>query len=487
MSKRVVIVGAGIAGLTAGIHAQRSGFDTTIVEQHTIPGGMCTSWRRKGYLFEGGMHWLTGSSPKTAVFQMWKDIGAIDEETPMLLGDPFRSMEWEGQVIHVFRDIDKTAEQLLALSPADEKPIRQLVKDTKVLCRMQMPVIDIKGVKVEKPRRMGLGSLFNMLPALPTVARLSRISCLEWTRQFAHPGIQQLFRILQDEYAASSLLFTLATLHAGDGGYPEGGSLAFAQRMAETFTGLGGKLLYGTPVQKVDVRDGKACGVVLEGATLEADAVIVTQDAAAALGRLFDTPPQDAWLAELRETVNPAVCTFVSIGVRTPLPDGLLPEWELEEPITYADQAINRISFNSYRRYAPEGATALTTALLADTYDFWEKARAEGRYEAEKQALADQFSRALCAKYPQCVGNIEVIDIATPLTYERYTSAFHGSWMTITPPRDKMKRYLGACESVDGLFFAGQRLMPPGGLPSAAASGRQTAQLVCRRFDAVFK
>lgn len=55
MMKKVIIVGAGISGLTAGIYACQSGFDVTIYESHTIPGGACTSWRRNGYLFEGGM------------------------------------------------------------------------------------------------------------------------------------------------------------------------------------------------------------------------------------------------------------------------------------------------------------------------------------------------------------------------------------------------------------------------------------------------
>ena len=65
MKKRsVVVIGAGIAGLSAAVYLQRSGFDVTIYEQHEIPGGLSTSWSRKGYLFEGGMHWLTGFEPR---------------------------------------------------------------------------------------------------------------------------------------------------------------------------------------------------------------------------------------------------------------------------------------------------------------------------------------------------------------------------------------------------------------------------------------
>ena len=54
--KKLIVIGGGIAGLSAGIYAQKCGFDTTIFESHSISGGNCTSWKRGGYLFEGGMH-----------------------------------------------------------------------------------------------------------------------------------------------------------------------------------------------------------------------------------------------------------------------------------------------------------------------------------------------------------------------------------------------------------------------------------------------
>ena len=487
MSKKVIIIGAGVAGLSAGIYARRSGFDVTILEQHSIPGGMCTSWKRKGYLFEGAMHWLTGSSPKTEVYQIWKDTGALSDNVPVFLRDPFRSVEWEGEVLHLYRDIDKTAEHLRKVSPTDEPLLRKLVKDVKAACKMQMPIFDIKGIKAENPKKMSIGFLLKMLPAMPVMSRYGKIACNDLAMRFKHPGIQRLLRGLPDEYTATSLIFTLATLHSGDGGYPEGGSLAMVQRMAKTFTDLGGKLLLNTKVQKVNIQNGQADGVTLVDSTLNADAVIVTQETVAALGCLFDTPPKDDWLTELRDTVKSEVCTYISVGVRAELPDGVLPEWKLETPIKYAGQTINEIYFNSYWHYAPVGGTALTTALMGDTYGFWKQAKDKGRYDDEKQALSAQISRVLCAKYPQCEGNIEVIDIATPLTYERYTGAYHGSWMSVTEPGDKMKQYPGNCENIDGLYFAGHRMILPGGLPAAAASGRQAAQLVCRQFKMIFK
>jgi phytoene dehydrogenase-like protein len=237
----------------------------------------------------------------------------------------------------------------------------------------------------------------------------------------------------------------------------------------------------------VNIQNGNVTGVKLPDTFLEADAVIVTQETAAAIDELFETPPDDPWLREIRDTVKPVVCTFISIGVRTVLSDNQLPKWKLENPINYAGKEELFLSFSSYPQYAPEGGTALTTIFMADTYDFWKKAKEEGRYEQEKQTLAEQVSRALCQRYPQCESKIEVVDIATPLTYERYTGAYHGAWMSMTEPGDKMKQFPGTCKDITGLYFAGHRLMLPGGLPSAAASGRQAAQLVCRQFGAVFK
>lgn len=264
-----------------------------------------------------------------------------------------------------------------------------------------------------------------------------------------------------------------------------------AQRMSKTFTDLGGKLLLNTKVHKVNIQNGKATGVTLENGTLHANAVIVAQETISALDKLFNIKPQDKWLKELYQSAESETCTFVCVGVRTELPWHMMPEWQLETPITFGDQTIWKISFNNYcgyDGYAPAGGSALTAIFQGDTYDFWKQAKTDGRYKAEKQALADQISRALYLKYPQCKNNIEVIDIATPLTYERYTGAHHGSWMGVLRANSRNRTvYPGFSDDIKGLYFAGHRLMPPGGLPAALSTGRTAAQLVCRQYDTIFK
>ena len=79
--QKVVIVGGGIAGLTAGIYAQLAGFEAHIYEKNALPGGECMSWNRKGYQIDNCIHWLTGTKKDTALYNVWKNVGAIDDDT----------------------------------------------------------------------------------------------------------------------------------------------------------------------------------------------------------------------------------------------------------------------------------------------------------------------------------------------------------------------------------------------------------------------
>jgi len=74
----IVIIGGGIAGLSAGIFAQANGLQATILEKHTLLGGECTGWDRKGYHIDGCIHWLLGTKEGTPMNDLWRSVGALD-------------------------------------------------------------------------------------------------------------------------------------------------------------------------------------------------------------------------------------------------------------------------------------------------------------------------------------------------------------------------------------------------------------------------
>lgn len=491
-SKRVAIVGAGIAGLAAGVYARQSGFDVAVFESHAIPGGASTSWSRKGYLFEGGMHWLTGSSPKTALNAVWTEIGALNPEVPVYVRDPFLVFEFEGRTVCLYRDLDRLEKHLLDVAPEDGREIRRLVKDVRRFTKMDMPVTDLKGVRAAVPRKMGIGAMLAMLPAMPRMPFYAGQTSRTFSERFSNPLLRTLLlNLVGEDMSAMGLAFTLSTLAAGDGGYPLGGSLAMARRIAETLERLGGRIEYRTPVERVAVEGGRATGVVVDGETRAFDAVIVTQDLRMAVDELFDPPIAEGWADDLRANVSPILDTFVSLGVRADLSD--VPEnvvFPLDEPVFCGGRRHDVLGVNNYAAYegyAPEGCTAVTLFMNGDTYDWWAARKADGTYAEEKRKLAEAAIAAVSRKYPQVEGKVEVWDVATPLTYERYLHSYKGSWMSNMAPGAKARSYPAKPEGIAGAYFAGQRLVAPGGLPTAVETARTAVQHLCKDEDVVFQ
>ncbi len=489
--KKVLIVGAGIAGLTAGIYARQSGFDVTILESHTIPGGASTSWRRKGYYFEGGLHWLTGSSPKTQLYRLWREVGALDDSVAVYNRDPFFRYEENGVSAMLYRDPEQLRKHFLSIAPEDKKAINRLCNDIKKFTRMQMPITDMPKLAVKNPSKFPLSMLFGMLPALPRMKYYQNLSATELGEQFKNPQIRNLLKnMIGEEFSASGVLFTIATLAAGDGGYPTGGSLAMAARMAKKFESLGGTIQYKTMVDKISVENGVATGVVVDGQTIKADAVIVTQDTLNAIDTLFDEPIHEPWAEQMRSETEVLTDVFIGIGVEADLSE--LPLncfFPASKPIQVGDITYEYVGFNNYAGfsgYAPEGCTTLTSVLMGG-YDFWKSAKENGTYAAEKEKLANTILHEIGLKYPQIVGKVAVVDVATPLTYERYLHSYKGSWMTLTKKGQPNRQYPCKPASIQNLYFAGQRLVTPGGCPVALTTGRTATQHLCLDTNTVFQ
>lgn len=490
--KKVAIVGAGIAGLTAGVYAQQSGFDVTIYESHVIPGGASTSWRRKGYLFEGGMHWLTGSSPQTSFNKLWREVGALDDTVNIYNRDPFLTFEYNDRTACLYRDVEKLRRHFTEIAPEDEKEINRLCRDIRKFTKFGMPLTDVKGVEVKQKSAMSLGELAGMLPAMLRLPFYASQTSKEYSQRFKSPLLRlMLENLIGAEFNAVGLLVTIATLASGDGGYPEGGSLGMAGRMAKTFEKLGGRIEYGKLVSKVAVQNGASCGVIIDGEQIPADAVIVTQDTLAAIDNLFDPPIVEPWAQKMRTTTRPVMDTFIGVGVKADLsqrPESVT--FVADEPLHCGGIPVSLIGINNYagfEGYAPAGCSAITCYIGGDSYDYWKACRENGTYEAEKQKLAEAFIGILAKKYPETAGKVEVWDIATPLTYERYLHSYKGSWMSIMEKGEKGESYPLQPQSIKNLYFAGQRLMKPGGLPVAAETGRKAVQHLCRDTDTVFQ
>ena len=116
---KVLIVGGGVAGLTAGIYARNAGYEAEIYEKNPLPGGECTGWDREGYHIDNCIHWLMGTSPGTALHEIWRTTGALGDSVEVYKANKMYTSELNGQRISLWHSIDQTEHDLLRLSPDD--------------------------------------------------------------------------------------------------------------------------------------------------------------------------------------------------------------------------------------------------------------------------------------------------------------------------------------------------------------------------------
>ena len=117
MDDTIIIIGAGIAGLAAGCYAQMNGYQSQIFELHSLPGGLCTSWVRKGYTFDGCIHYLFGSGEGQPFNQVWQELGAFPGQGFVDHEELIRITGAGGRTLVVYSDPDRLEAHLLKHSP----------------------------------------------------------------------------------------------------------------------------------------------------------------------------------------------------------------------------------------------------------------------------------------------------------------------------------------------------------------------------------
>lgn len=487
MSKKVIIVGAGVAGLSAGCYARMNGYEVDVFERHTIPGGLCTAWRVDGFLFDGCIEWLTGSGPASPFHQLWEEVGVtqahrfVDREAFSV------TTGVDGRRVVLWADPDRLEQELRALSPGDSDVIGELCQLVRAMRKAHYRVDradELLGFwGTLKLMRDGWGD--RKLWAACTGTTVGGLA-----RRFNDP----LLRLAVESSVPAglplvALVMALADLANHAAGYPLGGSLPIAQTMANRCTSLGGRLHLRTPVKRLRVEGGRVRGVELEsGAQLDADVVIAAGDLRATLDRLlggaYPSPAHEA-LFSSRELL-PSV-SYVSFGLGGPPPsraDAVTHRHVLAAPVELAGHRVEVLRWKTSERdpsMAPPGKVVLT-ASVDSSHGFWQPLKADPhRYERTKAELAEGLKALLERPLPGFSRLVETVDVATPLTFERYTASHQGRFMTwmpkpsARPPPPVPRRIPG----VAGLYLAGMWVSPPGGLPLALRSGREAVELLC--------
>ena len=486
--EKVVVIGGGIAGLTAGIYALLSGFDAEIYEKNAIPGGECMGWNRKGFHIDNCIHWLTGTKKGTELYDVWKKVGALSDDTEYAPIDAFFTTSYNGQSVTLWNDLERTKKELIEISPEDEAEIIKFIENVEYSKQCVFPA--------GKPMEMwGIRDYIQMgasMKDFPKVMKeFGKISLEDYSKRFKSPILQRMIcDYLPKEYCAYSFLVSYATMADGNGGVPMGASLQMSLRMEKRFKELGGVICYNKGVRKIVLDKKKALGVEFEdGSFAKADFVIPTVDTHVLFNRLLSKEymPKELKAAYDEPNKYPSISGFqVAYAVsRDFKAEGETTFIEIE-PLTVGKRTFSRMYVKTYG-YDPvcvNGDRQVIQTCISqndDDYEFWKGLTAE-EYKRVKEELVSEVSRRIESAFPQLKDNMEYLDAWTPLTYERYCNAYHGSYMSfITTPFGKQMKLKGQVKGIDNLYLAGQWTNSPGGLPVAVASGKFAIQRLLKK------
>jgi len=500
MEKSVIIVGAGIAGLSTGCYARMNGYKTTILEMHNIPGGLCTAWKRfgrsssAGYTFDISMHWLLGaySGP---FHQMWQELGAIVGQR-FYHHDEHVRVESGGKSLSICTDPRRLEEQMLALSPADRKPTRELVR--LAAGRGMMEAASLKPAELTGPLDT-IRMLAAVLPAMGTMLKYGKVTLQEFAGRFQDPFLRDAVRFIGDQPGWPMPRCPMALLPGfskkGEyAGVPLGGSQQIVFRVAETYRKLGGEIRYKSRVEELIVENDRAVGVRLDdGTEHRADLVVWAGDGRTVIYDLLGGRYLDDRVRSMYSDWTPVQAPVqVMLGVARDLSqesNSLI--FEAEHPIPIAGEEHRWLSFR-HRCFDPSMAPpgkSVAEVWYTTPYEYWEElARDRVRYKEEKKRIADLTIAELDLRWPGFASQVEVVDVATPTTYVRYTGNWRGSpdgWC-ITPENMTKQTPLRSLPGLSGFYMVGQWTMPYAGVPGSALSGRQLIQLLCKQSGRPF-
>lgn len=469
--KDVIVIGSGISGMTCACALANKGYKVTVLEKHSVAGGYCQSFSRKGFRFAAAVHRIGGIHGKNSVEGILSALGV--KKLP----------EWYAFHERVYvGDIDF---RMCNISAADA--LRELFPDEKVaIDHFEAEVNRINSLLdiIDKGVNAGIGKF--SLSNLKMLDKYRRMSVDKFLRGiFSNEKIVSLLVAVSDALPGGALFAFIRMVsfaNCGEETYqPVGGAGAVIEILCERLTELGGSVLLNSPAERIIMENGRAVGVVCKGEILKANYIVSNCDLGFTIRELVGEEhilPHILNKIKTKFTESPS-CFSVWIGLDKDIktlgyepinisyyPDASSVLDDKEKLI--GEHSVQRendfllisLSANNDLTACPEGKGQVMLGMLVNwKFEDLYKLRTTDRklYHEKKNAVAMKLVEKAERFFPRLSEHIELMEIASPVTFQRYTGNSKGAFggYKCTPELVENFSLLDCRQLVDGLFLTG--------------------------------
>jgi phytoene dehydrogenase-like protein len=502
---KVNIIGGGIAGLSAGCFLQMKGIETEIFESQSKAGGLCTSWKKGAYTFDGCLHWLLGSTNKNPFYNLWSEL--VDMDSIRFVNHDIRmdievknnKDKYSSTVFHLYTNLEKLEQYMCDIAPEDAKHIHTFILSTRKIQCFEIPPM-INEVPALLPLKQKI-KYVKYLPLLLYLFKWQNVTNYSFARKFKNPFLKEAFQLFfdGDELPLIIMSMPMANYDINSAGYPVGGSSLFTQKILDKYISLGGKIRYNSKVDKIICENNSAKAIELkDGIRIESDITVSAADWHETVFNFLEGKYVNKTITALgQEKKLPVFYSvfMVSLGVNGSFKDQPhMIRFPLKTDLISPDGTkYPRLEVHIYNydpTLAPDGKTVISLTLYTKQGDYWINLRKSDpeQYKKVKEEFANKLIKLVDEKIGGIASNIEEMDVATPATFNRYTNNWKGSiqgWL----PGKKLMAIPPVEFELPGLknfYYCGHWSVPGGGLPVAVKSARDVAMIICKKNNIEF-
>ena len=498
MERDIIVIGAGLSGLTAAALLAKKGFGVTVVDAQFKPGGSCGIFKRKDVIFEQGAAMIygfgkMGFNPHRFVFN------ALEEPIDILKHDELYCINFKGNRIIFYEDMNKFTDELGEVFPTEKKNFKKFYDDfsdlyLKVIA--DQPTFTTPDVVTKE---QGLKQLQSHPKAyMKFLGFMNKNTEHILKKYFKSKEVFDFFDKLTSTYCYTNVNETPAILssimfvdnHFGGSYYPAGSTLNLVGKLEKVIEENGGEMIYNKKVEKILVEDNKVLGVKLDDNKIIKGKRVINSGN---VWNLYNNLLDKRLCKNSRKWANSLVSTYPSLVLYALVDENVIPENTLpiemlisnSEKIDEGEITVYILSKDDYT-LCPRGYE--TVVAIGPSFKSWSDVKDKDYHSIEylnkKSTEKKRMLKVLEKRFPGFEKGLYYAEFATPCTLERLVMKENGA---VAGPKQQlgqhMMKRLKAKGEIEGLYNCGESTVMGTGTPAVTVSGISVANLILRECN----